>query len=106
MAESLKIMRWAGLCLLCLLNTCVAQWSWINPTPTGNDLHAIRFIDANTGLVVGDNGTIFRTTDGGAKWTTVRVDPDYNFTEIDILDPKNIWILGRGYDPGGYQSSA
>jgi photosystem II stability/assembly factor-like uncharacterized protein len=26
-------------------------------------------VDANTGTAVGDNGTILRTTDGGATWT-------------------------------------
>src|SRR5205807_1924868 len=32
-------------------------------------LWAVRLLDANTGIVLGDNGTILRTTDGGAHWT-------------------------------------
>jgi len=45
-----------------------AQWFSQNPLPTLNGLGAVSFTDANTGTVVGRNGTILRTTDGGASW--------------------------------------
>ncbi len=42
-----------------------SQWHWQNPLPQGNNLRGASFMDANTGTVVGDYGTIVRTTDGG-----------------------------------------
>jgi len=33
-----------------------------NPLPQGNNLRGASFLDANTGTVVGDYGTIVRTT--------------------------------------------
>ena len=43
-------------------------WAWQNPQPTGNHLRNITFTDSDTWTAVGDNGTIIRTTDGGATW--------------------------------------
>jgi len=44
-----------------------SQWHWQNPLPQGNNLRGASFVDANTGTVVGEYGTIVRTTDGGNK---------------------------------------
>jgi photosystem II stability/assembly factor-like uncharacterized protein len=33
-----------------------------------HDLYSIHFTDATTGYAVGDNGTIIKTTNGGADW--------------------------------------
>jgi photosystem II stability/assembly factor-like uncharacterized protein len=46
-----------------------AQWHWQNPLPQGNTLRGVSLVDANTGTLVGDYGTIVRTTDGGHSWT-------------------------------------
>src|SRR5438270_11745259 len=46
-----------------------SSWHWQNPLPQGNNLRGASFVDANTGTVVGENGTIVRTTDGGNTWT-------------------------------------
>ncbi|MBL7129614.1 MAG: T9SS type A sorting domain-containing protein, partial [Ignavibacteria bacterium] len=37
---------------------------------TTTTLHGVSFTDANNGTVVGDGGTILRTTNGGANWTS------------------------------------
>jgi photosystem II stability/assembly factor-like uncharacterized protein len=44
-------------------------WFWQNPLPQGNALLSVSFVDANTGTVVGTDGTILRTIDGGNTWT-------------------------------------
>ena len=46
-----------------------SDWFWQNPLPQGNDLSSVSFIDEFTGYVVGDAGTIIKTTDGGDSWT-------------------------------------
>ena len=33
-------------------------------------LYSVYFTDQNTGYVVGDNGDILKSTDGGTTWTT------------------------------------
>jgi len=52
------------------LNTVNAQWVQLS-SGTSNNLHSVFFIDSNTGFVVGDNGTILKTTNGGANWVTI-----------------------------------
>src|SRR5213075_2321621 len=52
-----------------LAGTASSQWHWQNPLPQGNNLRGASFVDANTGTVVGEYGTIVRTTDGGNSWT-------------------------------------
>ena len=43
--------------------------TWATQTSgTTNTLYSVFFNDANTGTVVGNDGTILRTTDGGANW--------------------------------------
>src|SRR5258705_3755517 len=46
-----------------------AQWRWQNPLPQGNNLRGASVVNATTGTLVGDYGTIVRTTDGGNNWT-------------------------------------
>lgn len=46
-----------------------AQWSWRNPLPQGNDLYSACFPDPSTGYVVGQTGTIMKTSDFGQSWS-------------------------------------
>jgi photosystem II stability/assembly factor-like uncharacterized protein len=46
-----------------------AHWRWQNPLPQGNNLRGASVVNANTSTLVGDYGTIVRTTDGGNNWT-------------------------------------
>ncbi len=72
------------------------NWKWQNPLPQGNDLHAIGMINSDTGWVVGENGLMMRTTDGGSRWT---IEPELepnNLTGITFTDVKNGWIVGYG----------
>jgi photosystem II stability/assembly factor-like uncharacterized protein len=56
--------------LLLLANAAQAQWQWLNPLPEGNELFAATFIDADNGWVVGGNGAVMRTSNGGASWVS------------------------------------
>ncbi len=44
------------------------QWKYSNPKPFGFWSNQIAYADDNTALVVGENGGIAKTTDGGATW--------------------------------------
>jgi photosystem II stability/assembly factor-like uncharacterized protein len=47
-----------------------ANKSGFSTKATTNELYGVSMTDANTGTVVGDIGTIVRTTNGGATWVT------------------------------------
>ncbi len=57
--------------LLLIFLANISQAQWLQQTnPATNSLYDVFFVDANTGGAVGVAGTILRTTDGGANWTT------------------------------------
>lgn len=43
-------------------------WFWQNPLPQGNDLLSVKFLNQNTGFVVGNAGCFMKTTNGGITW--------------------------------------
>lgn len=58
---------------------------------------SISVVDANTAWVVGDQGTILKTTDGGATWLS-QANPlsgsATQFTSVSALDGNVAWVLG------------
>lgn len=50
--------------------TVGAQWYWQNPRPTAKALGDVSFVDASTGMAVGQWGAVLRTDDGGDTWAT------------------------------------
>src|SRR5439155_26446050 len=73
-----------------------AQWHWQNPLPQGNNLRGASFVDANTGTVVGDYGTIVRTTDGGNSWTIQVSGTTQNLRAVSFIDANNGTAVGEG----------
>ena len=55
-------------------------WNWQTPFPQWNDLHAVYALSANTAFVVGQGGTILKTTNGGQTWNRMRVGSSINQT--------------------------
>lgn len=55
--------------MLLLPQASPAQWQWLNPLPEGNEFLDATFIDAQNGWIVGGNGALLRTSNGGASWT-------------------------------------
>ena len=51
------------------LNSSFAQsWQLLDTLITGENLNSVFFTSADTGYVVGGNGGIYKTTDGGKDW--------------------------------------
>ncbi len=84
-------------CLLLLLligyNGVNAQWIPLN-SGTTESLNEIAFPTANTGYVVGNNGTVLKTTDGGANWNSVSTGLSLDFHELYFLSATVGWIVG------------
>lgn len=88
--------------LLLFAATSVAAQSatWRAQTSGTTDaLTGISFGSATTGVAVGDNGTILRTTDGGIRWEKVSVsglDSTRCCTQVRFFDASVAWLVGAG----------
>src|SRR6266487_6007532 len=73
-----------------------SQWHWQNPLPQGNNLRGASFVDASTGTVVGEYGTIVRTTDGGNSWTIQVSGTTQTLWAVSFIDANNGTAVGEG----------
>lgn len=63
---------------------------------TANSLWGMYFVDDNTGWVVGDGGTIRKTTNGGTSWTAQTSASSAFLNQVRFTDANNGWIVGDG----------
>jgi photosystem II stability/assembly factor-like uncharacterized protein len=68
-------------------------WSWGNPTPQGNSLAAVDFLNGR-GYAVGAAGTALRTDDGGATWAGLATGTAADLSRLQIVDPDTLVVLG------------
>lgn len=66
-----------------------------NPITTKN-LWAISFGNQNNGIVVGEKGTIIKTTNGGATWVLQTSGTTASFYGVSFSDANNGLIVGSG----------
>src|SRR5712664_1744934 len=81
--------------------TSDTQWHWQNPLPQGNNLRGASFVDANTGTVVGEYGTIVRTTDGGNSWTIQSSGTVNTLFGVSFIDTNTGAAVGGACGIGG-----
>ncbi|MFO7446789.1 MAG: protein kinase [Ignavibacteriaceae bacterium] len=60
------------------------RWQSVN-NPANTQLNAITFIDDNLGFACGLNGTLLKSTDGGANWISL-LDTLHQFGKINFYD--------------------
>jgi photosystem II stability/assembly factor-like uncharacterized protein len=89
----MKILLQTLVLFLLVTQICFGQWFWQNPSPQGNDLNDVDFIDEFNGVAVGEMGTIIRTTDGGISWTIQESGTTMSFNYVDFIDINNGWII-------------
>ena len=86
------------LILLIVILTIVsatAQHSWIRiKTCTNYDLTAVDFLDTYHGIIVGENGTIIITTDGGFSWKLLNSGVNNHLNAVSYINDTNIIIAG------------
>jgi len=90
-------MRLAALLLLTTL-TAHAQWE-IEDSHTQSDLRGIDNVGNGTAWASGSNGTILRTTDGGANWQLCPVPPEaakLDFRGIQAFDASTAIVMSSG----------
>lgn len=58
-----------------------------------NDMY---FFDENTGVAVGNEGKIIRTTDGGYNWKTISSGTNQNIRSVEFVNEQLGWAAGTG----------
>jgi photosystem II stability/assembly factor-like uncharacterized protein len=88
------------------VQTSQSGWQWGNPTPQGNTIRAIDFVQGR-GYAIGDDGTALRTDDGGGTWTGLPTGTSLDLTRVQAVTPDVVTVLGgdgcvlRRSDDGG-----
>ena len=57
---------------------------------------AVQFFDSLNGCMLGGDGQIFRTIDGGENWREVRNNDGHGFGDLHFVDRWHGWAVGRG----------
>lgn len=79
--------------LLLVNNFNSKNWNKIN-TGSSETFFNLNFINDNTGIICGSNGSIIRTLDGGITWQRIPSKTKENLFRIAYSDEKNIFIVG------------
>ena len=89
--RNIKIASLVFLLLFCL-QTANAEWV----KQTTNSFAWFRdvfFVNASKGWIVGDNGTVMATTDGGSTWTPSKKFTNDSIVQVHFLTEMNGWML-------------
>lgn len=93
MVIHLPYIRFLSFCIAMIIaNTLSAQWFSLN-SGTTTQLRAIEFTSADTGFVVGYNGTILKTLDG-TSWLPLSSGTVANLTSIDFISDSIGYVCG------------
>lgn len=69
------------------------NWNEVeNISSKGNSIH---FIDPETGILVGVDGTVFQTDDGGVNWERVDIETEIDLNDVAFSDSGSRWIVGE-----------
>ena len=92
----------------CANNRCVWAWAlavgwWTASAALALDLpemyddaalHDVAFVDARTGVAVGDRGMVLKTDDRGRTWARQSVPTTVHLQAVQFVDRQNGWIVG------------
>lgn len=62
----------------------------------GNAITSLEFVNESNGLLIGENGTVMRTRDGGATWTDSRVTGLSSGSGLEFATPTSVFAVGTG----------
>lgn len=89
------------MCAIFLSTLAMAQdWTNMNSGTTEN-LTKVYFVNDNVGFIIGENGTLLRTADGGSSWTNMNTGVSHNLTTISFLNENVGFINGLKTTDGG-----
>lgn len=71
------------------------DWKWINPSPVGNELNVVKFLDSGTVIALGNHGTILKSTNGGQDWKSITSNTVTNLLSVSVINKDTFYISGR-----------
>lgn len=85
--------------LVFFILACVKLYSqpygWFTQSSgTGNNLNGVYFASNTTGIVVGQSGTILRTTNGGSNWSNVTSGTSVHLFAVYFINGNTGWVVG------------
>lgn len=70
--------------------------SWTEQAPpVKTKMNAVDFFDENLGIMVGENGRVFRTTNGGTAWTLIELGAGIMFNKVKFLNQSRVYAVGE-----------
>ncbi len=94
--QKLSITAFCVISAFCNLLYAQSGWQWLNPSPTGVHLNFVRFINSNTGFIVGDGGTILRSSNTGLNWTRIQTNITNTLLSVSFSNETNGIAVGEG----------
>ena len=73
--------------------------TWVEKTVSSVDNYNISLIDEDNWYLIGDKGTIFKTTDGGSSYDKIFIEP-YNNLDINTLQTSHFFDMNEGIVTG------
>ncbi|MCX6020379.1 MAG: YCF48-related protein [Chloroflexi bacterium] len=64
------------------------------PSPSPNDLLRVSFFEGKVGWIVGANGTVLKSPDGGTSWTVQKTGTELDMNSIATIDAKTAIAAG------------
>ena len=84
------------LLIVFIQNICFPQSGWIEQVSgTTQNLTSIFFTDINNGFIIGNAGTLLKTTDGGTTWNPQSLGTTANLKTISFLTHKMVTFLDQ-----------
>lgn len=71
---------------LCFIESYAQDWVKQEPYPTFNHLFGVSFPSENIGYIVGDNGTLLKTTDAGVTWSQLYIYPEQTTHQLSNVN--------------------
>ena len=72
------------------------NWAWQNPSPQGNTIWDMQFINDNVGYACGNFGTVIKTTDGGVTWDQFNAPTTKNLFTVFFFNSNTGYVAGSG----------
>lgn len=90
----MKIASFFAVIVLSAATLFAQQWQTISSGVSGN-LNKIVFYSHDLGMVVGNDGALLRTNDGGASWQSISNTQDVDFNDVQFLSANTIVAVGE-----------
>ncbi len=72
-----------------------SNWNWADPISISEPFRDIAFFGPDTGLVVGDQGVVATTVDGGNNWVDRSLNTDSSLSGLSMIDSETGWAVGE-----------